>query len=149
MTREDCVFCRIVQGEIASHKIFEDDKTFAMLDVHPLAAGHTLVIPKTHVERVEDLDLETAKQLFATVRRLVGPIRRSVDASAATIGINNGREAGQVVPHLHVHIVPRVRGDGGGTIHSIMSRRPPLKEDLSGIARKIRDESTGSGQDAT
>ncbi len=136
-----CVFCHIVGDEEAGYKLFEDDQTLAMLDVYPLAVGHTLVIPKAHIERFEDMDPEVAKALFATVQRLIHPILRSVDAHASTIGLNNGREAGQIVPHVHIHIVPRFRGDGGGTIHSIMSRRPRVDADkMREVSEKIRSE---------
>ncbi|MCL4435614.1 MAG: HIT family protein [Thaumarchaeota archaeon] len=141
MTSKGCIFCRIVLGEIPSRKVFEDDSTLAVLDVSPLAPGHTLVIPKTHIERVEDLSPEISNALFSTVQHLTGPIRRSVNAQALTIGINDGREAGQVVPHVHVHLIPRTRSDGGGTIHSIMSRRPQLSDDeMTRIAVTILEE---------
>jgi histidine triad (HIT) family protein len=117
---EECIFCRIIRGESFAHKIFEDTTTLAMLDIHPLALGHTLVIPKAHTERVEDLAPNIARDLFSTVQRLAGPIRRAVNVPSLTIGINDGPEAGQMVKHLHIHIVPRSRNDGGGTIHSIL-----------------------------
>ncbi len=149
MSSEGCIFCRIVRGEIPSRKVFEDNSTLAMLDVSPLAPGHTLVVPKTHIERVEDLSPEISNALFSTVQRLTGPVRRSVGAHALTIGINDGREAGQVVPHVHVHIIPRDRSDGGGTIHSVMSRRPRLSEDdMTRIAEKILKEDS-SRRDVT
>ena len=145
MSSEGCVFCRIVRGEIPSRKVFEDDSTLAMLDVSPLAPGHILVVPKIHFERVEDLSPEISNALFSTVQRLTGPVRRSVNAHALTIGINDGREAGQVVPHVHIHISPRDRNDGGGKIHSIMSRRPRLSEDdMARIAEKILKEDSSS-----
>ncbi|MEE9585302.1 MAG: HIT family protein [Nitrososphaerales archaeon] len=150
MMREDCVFCKIIKGEIPSYKLFEDGKTFAMLDRHPLTNGHTLVIPKTHTARVEELDSEDAKSLFATVQRIIGPILRSVDAEASTIGINDGPEAGQVVPHVHIHIVPRSGGDGGGTIHSIIGRRLSIDDrSVSDVAERIQSEISKTSQDAT
>lgn len=152
MTRDDCIFCRIVRGEIPSHKIFEDDETLAILDKYPLAIGHTLVIPKEHIARVEGLNSEVSKLLFSTVQRLLGPILRSVGAPASTIGINDGHEAGQVVPHVHIHIIPRFGGDEGGTIHSIMTRRPHLDDTgIAKVAEKILNEVSKQGriQDVT
>ncbi len=143
MVSEGCIFCRIVQGEIPSRKVFEDFYTLAMLDVSPLAPGHTLIIPKAHINRVEDLSPEASKALFSTVQRLTGPVRRSVNAQALTIGINDGREAGQVIPHVHVHIIPRTQSDGGGTVHSIMIRKPRLTEnEMARIAEKILEDAS-------
>jgi histidine triad (HIT) family protein len=103
------------------------------------------LIPKTHVERVEGMNPETSASLFSTVQLLTGPVHRAVGAHALTIGINDGREAGQVVPHVHVHLIPRIQGDGGGTVHSIMSRKSQLTDDeLNRIAKKILDEVSSS-----
>jgi histidine triad (HIT) family protein len=119
-----CVFCRIVRGEAPAHVLHEDEHTLAFLDIHPLVEGHTMVIPKAHYETLEDLPPELVGQVFETVRKVSAAMRKALGAQATTIGINNGRAAGQVVPHLHIHIVPRYVGDGGGTIHSIIHRPP-------------------------
>ncbi|MEE9518687.1 MAG: HIT family protein, partial [bacterium] len=116
---DSCVFCAIVEGRIPSHKVYEDEKTLAFLDIHPSAPGHTLVIPKAHVVRVEDLLEEDARYLFAALHRIVGMIQDAVGAPASTIGINNGRESGQEVPHVHIHVIPRGKGDSGGIIQSL------------------------------
>ena len=99
---DNCVFCAIVEGRIPSHKVYEDEKTLAFLDIHPSAPGHTLVIPKAHIARVEDLPEEDARYLFAALRKIVGRIQEAMGAPASTIGINNGRESGQEVPHVHI-----------------------------------------------
>jgi len=116
----DCIFCKIIAGEIPSHKIYEDEHSFAFLDINPLADGHVMVIPKAHHEQIEDLDPALAGKLFETTQRISAHVRDKFNAPATTIGINNGKAAGQVVPHLHIHIVPRFDGDGGAHIHSIM-----------------------------
>ncbi len=97
------------------------------------------MIPKAHVTRVEDLSEEDAAALFGTLHRLVGKIQDAVDAPASTIGINNGRESGQEVPHVHIHVIPRLRGDRGGIIQGIArSFRRPREEEMRQIAMRIR-----------
>ena len=135
----ECLFCRIAQGQIPSHKVHEDDATFAFLDIRPLTKGHTLVIPKTHVPRFEDLPTKDAEALFRVVHALLPRICHAVGAPASTVAINNGRESGQEVPHVHVHIVPRTKGDPGGPIHALFATRPLLQEhDFPALADQIR-----------
>ena len=113
MTQKNCIFCKIINGEIASYKIFEDNYTIAFLDRFPISLGHTLVIPKVHIGRIEELNQKETVALFSTVQKIVGPILHSFDSSSSTIGINDGKDAGQVIPHIHVHIVPRTEGTLG------------------------------------
>lgn len=135
----DCVFCRIVRGETSAYKIFEDDKILAFLDVHPLARGHTIIIPKIHVARLENLGWEEANALFKTLHTLTKKVQDAMNAPATTIAINNGPESGQEIPHVHVHIIPRFRNDKGGPIHAIMRERPRLvRDEMSQIAQRIR-----------
>lgn len=139
MDKKDCVFCRIAGDQAFAHKVFEDDRTLAFLDAHPLSKGHTLIIPKVHVARLQDLELEDAKALFQTLYKLVGKVQEAVEAPASTLAINNGSESGQEVPHVHLHVIPRFRNDGGGPIHAIMRERPRLDADeMTRIARRIR-----------
>jgi len=141
MSNRSCIFCEIARGERTCYKVFEDSSTLAFLDVYPLAAGHTLIIPKVHKVRLGELSAEEGRALFETLMRIVEPVQRAVGAHACTIGVNDGRESGQVVPHVHIHIIPRFKGDGGGTIHSIISRRPDIDSgQLESIAGKIRQE---------
>jgi histidine triad (HIT) family protein len=126
---EDCIFCRILEGEIPSRTVHEDGSTFAFLDVNPLARGHTLVVPKTHHARVGELDPEDRDALFAAVGRLAPAVERAMDADATTIAINDGEAAGQEVPHVHAHLVPRHEDDGVGPIHALDWPRPELDDD--------------------
>jgi len=137
--QEDCIFCKIVAGEIPSRTVYEDDNVFAFLDVNPLAPGHTLVIPKEHYERVAELPAELSASVFSAVSSLTPRIESAVDADATTIGINNGPEAGQEVPHVHAHIIPRFEGDGGGPIHAVAGDEPLLSdEEMDKIESTIR-----------
>jgi len=139
----ECVFCRIIRGEVPSHKVYEDDKSLAFLDIHPSAPGHTLIIPKAHIARVEDLPEEDAAALFGALHRIVGSIQEAIGAPASTIGINNGRESGQEVPHVHIHVIPRYRGDRGGIIQGIArSHGRPSGDEMLCIAQRIRELAT-------
>jgi histidine triad (HIT) family protein len=136
---ERCTFCSIVRGEIPSLKVYEDEKSLAFLDINPSAPGHTWIIPKFHVARIEDLPEEDATALFRTLHRLVEPIQRAVEAHACTVGINNGPESGQEIPHVHVHVIPRSRGDRGGIIQGIARTGRPQRHEMAETAARIRE----------
>ena len=137
---DDCIFCQIVEGDIPSRTVYEDDDVVAFLDANPLAPGHTLVVPKAHHQFLGDLPEELSASVFAAVRELTPRVESAVDSDAHTIAINDGPAAGQEVPHLHVHVVPRFEGDGGGPIHAIAGQRPDLDDDeLDDIAEDIRE----------
>ncbi len=137
---DDCIFCSIVAGEIPSRTVYETDDVLAFLDANPLAPGHTLVIPKSHHEHVQDMPNDLAGDVFAVMQRLVHPIESAVDADGSTVAFNNGEVAGQEVPHTHGHVVPRFEDDGGRPIHSIFGERPELGDDeLDDIAASIAD----------
>jgi histidine triad (HIT) family protein len=128
-----CLFCRIVEGTIPAYKLYENDYVLALLDARPVAPGHTLLVPKTHAARIEDLTNEQAAALFGALHRIVGPIRDASTSDATTIGINNGPGSGQEVPH--VHIIPRRRGDRGGIVQQL---GPGGAGDPARIAEAIR-----------
>ncbi|PSP79120.1 HIT family protein [Halobacteriales archaeon QS_1_68_20] len=136
---EDCIFCAIVSGDQPGHVVYEDDSTVAFLDANPLAPGHTLVVPRDHHERVQDMPDDVARDVFRTIHRLVPRIEDAVDADATNVGFNNGETAGQVVPHVHGHVVPRFEGDGGRPIHAVAASQEDLDDDeLAAIAEDVR-----------
>jgi histidine triad (HIT) family protein len=136
---DDCIFCDIVAGDQPGHVVHEDDDVVAFLDANPLARGHTLVVPRDHHERLQDLPPETAAALFDAVHDLVPTIEAAVDADATNVGFNNGEVAGQVVPHVHCHVVPRFEGDGGRPIHAVAASQESLSDDeLAAIAEDVR-----------
>jgi histidine triad (HIT) family protein len=106
----DCAFCAIAAGETDAHVVFEDSRTLAFLDSRPLFPGHSLLIPRQHHETVWDLPDELLEPYFANARLLARAVREAVDAQGAFVAINN--VVSQSVPHLHVHVVPRSKGDG-------------------------------------
>lgn len=133
-----CVFCAIVAGDIPSQRIHEDDRVVAFLDIQPLARGHALVIPKVHAEKLEDADPEDAGALLRAAQTLAPRLCAAVGAQDATIAINNGPDAGQEVPHVHLHIVPRQAGDAAGPVHALFTKRPePDADDLAAIAAEV------------
>ena len=136
----DCVFCQIVDGDIPGRIVYEDDDVVSFLDANPLSKGHTLVVPRDHHERVADLPDGDRDAVFATLGRLAPVVEDAVDADGINVGMNDGRAAGQEVPHVHGHLVPRFEGDGGGAVHSIVRTRPDLPDDeLDAVADAIRD----------
>ena len=135
---DDCIFCAIVDGDIPARAVRETDHTVAFLDANPLAAGHTLVIPRDHHERLADVPDDVAATLFSEVKQLTSRIETAVDADGLNVGINDGSAAGQEVPHVHVHLVPRFDGVGGAPIHAVAGDRPDLSDaELDEIADAI------------
>lgn len=125
----DCIFCAIAKADIPSAKVYEDDRVFAFLDINPLRRGHVLVIPRNHVERLEDAPPEDAAALMKAARLIVNQLKGLTGDPDATVAINNGPGAGQEVPHLHLHIVPRAPEDTAGPIHALFRDRPEVPED--------------------
>lgn len=107
----DCVFCKIVSGEISSHKIYEDEHALAFLDIHPVRPGHTLVISKEHFENMSDATDKAVGHLAVLSKKLGKAIVKGTDAEAYNVSVNNGKAAGQVVPHIHFHVIPRASSD--------------------------------------
>jgi len=135
------IFEKIRDREIPSRIVHETDSVIAFLDAHPLAAGHTLVVPKEPYEHLQELPAELSTELFEVVHELTPVVEEAVEADATTIGINNGEAAGQEVPHVHVHIIPRFEGDDSGPLHAIAIDSPELSDDeLDEIAAAISGE---------
>lgn len=132
------IFSQIVEGEIPARVVYEDETTMAFLDANPLAPGHTLVIPREEYERLNDLPDDLASDLYDTLHRLIPAVEDAVDAPASNVAFNNGEAAGQEVPHVHGHIIPRFEDDGGNPIHAIAGSPPNLgDEELDDIAERI------------
>jgi histidine triad (HIT) family protein len=139
MSEEQTIFEQIVAGEIPSYTIYEDETTYVFLDANPLAPGHTLVIPKEPYERVNDMPPELLGDVFDVAGRLAEAIETAVDADATTMAINNGEEAGQEVPHVHLHIVPQFAEDNSRPIHALFEGADLDDDEMEEIAATIRD----------
>lgn len=122
----DCIFCKIVSGNIPSKKVYETPKSLAFLDAFPLVRGHVLVIPKVHYHKIQEMTKEDNADLFETVRIVTEKAERL--APSSLVAIHNGKESGQEVPHVHVHIIPRKLEDGAGPVHSMFAKRPKINE---------------------
>lgn len=134
----DCVFCRIVAGTAPASVIHEDDQAVAFLDLHPVHAGHTLVVPRRHVPDLRSCDAGLAAHLFAVAARLAPGIERATDADGFNVWTAAGRAAGQTVFHLHLHVLPRYHGDVFGPRPPGGPPPPASRSDLDALAARIR-----------
>jgi histidine triad (HIT) family protein len=110
MAEDNCLFCRIVSGEVAATIVYEDDKSVAFLDHRPLFHGHTLLVPRVHVETLGELPVSLVGPFFKTAQLLARAVEPALGAEGTFVAMNN--RVSQSVPHLHVHVVPRRRKDG-------------------------------------
>ena len=117
---DNCIFCKIGKGEIPAYKVYEDKKVLAFLDVKPHCKGHTVVIPKEHGVTIFDFKDTELQGLMIAVRKTMNRIQKVLAPDGFNVGWNHNSAAGQVVPHLHIHIMPRYLNDGGGSMHSIV-----------------------------
>lgn len=131
----DCLFCKIATKTIPAKIVYEDDHTVAFLDVMPRAPGHTMVVSKYHEPTLAVLPEDEVGSLFLAVKKTVELLMMGLHPDGVTIGINQGRASGQVVDHLHVHLMPRWQGDGGSPVQSVVSNAP--QEPLDEILKKI------------
>jgi histidine triad (HIT) family protein len=131
-----CVFCDIVQGVTPSHVIYEDKEFIAFLDKYPISIGHTLVLPKKHFGRVQDLSQKEFCALYARVYALNALITSRLGASASHISINDGRAANQLIPHVHVHIIPRSENDNAG----FTARKLLRAEEMNQVRERLKVE---------
>jgi len=112
MLDENCIFCRIIKGEIPSLKVYEDDKVLAFLDISPVNKGHILVIPKNHASNYLESDDKDISACAVAVKKIGKAVVRAVEADGFNIGVNTKKAAGQIVMHTHLHIIPRFNDDG-------------------------------------
>jgi histidine triad (HIT) family protein len=129
----DCIFCKIIKGEIPANKIYEDENSLAFLDITPTNPGHILLIPKKHYENLYDLPNETLKQLAPIIKKIAIAAKKGVQAEGINIGMNNEKSAGQLVPHAHFHIIPRFSNDG----HRLWKGKSYPEGQAEKIAEKI------------
>jgi histidine triad (HIT) family protein len=133
----ECLFCNIVSGKIPALIVAEDERHMAFLDINPSSTGHTVVIPKKHYSKIEEMPKAEAGALFGFISELSSSVMKAVGTENCNIGLNNGKVAGQEIPHVHVHIIPRFPGDGGVSIQQIV-KMPFNKEDLPKVAGAIK-----------
>jgi histidine triad (HIT) family protein len=112
MSAQECIFCKIASGQIPAVKIYEDEIVVAFLDIGPISDGHTLVMPRQHFEKVHNCPPELLGQIWTRLGRIADAVASAIGADGYNVLCNNGKAAGQLVDHLHFHIVPRKTGDG-------------------------------------
>lgn len=130
----DCIFCKIIAGDILANKIYEDNDWVAFLDINPVNLGHTLLLPKTHHRNLFDLPTELLTTLGQVLQKIAQAIKEGTGADGLNIGWNNEPAAGQIVFHSHVHLIPRFDGDGFAHWHG---KGGETKEDFIETQKKI------------
>ncbi len=128
-----CLFCDILDGNRDGHFLYRDDAHVAFLDKYPIDNGHSLVIPRKHHEKITDMSPADVGDLFTIIPKIAAAVLTATGADAFSIGQNNGRAAKQIIPHVHVHIIPRYASKG--TVWT--KRRIPDDAELAGLAAKI------------
>jgi histidine triad (HIT) family protein len=113
----DCIFCKIISGDVSAKILNETAHSISFLDAFPLARGHVLVIPKNHHQKIQDMSKEENADLFSLVHTMLSKVDSMTGATL--VAVHNGKNAGQEVPHVHVHLVPRSIDDSAGAIHSM------------------------------
>lgn len=128
-----CIFCKILNGDIPSNKVFENDNFIAILDAFPANEGHTLVIPKKHFENIFEIDEEILKEGYAIAKRIASSIKKSLNIENINILQNNGILAGQTVNHFHIHVIPRLEND------TVVMKSTPISIDNEKIKQIMLD----------
>jgi len=134
----ECIFCNIINKKQEAHVIFEDDSHIAIMDKYPIQPGHSLVMPKLHHEKIIDMSNDEVGELFSRIRSIARAILGITGADGFNIGQNNGRSANQIIPHVHVHIIPRFQKIGNSWARRMISKN----DDLDELAKKIRQNMT-------
>ena len=125
---KDCIFCKIVKGELPCYKIYEDDNFLAFLDIQPISKGHTLIIPKKHYNTFAETPAELLAKMIQVVHKIGQAVKKATNADGFNIGLNNGSAAGQIIMHTHFHIIPRFNDDGLHTWPSVECSEDEFKK---------------------
>ena len=123
----DCLFCKIINKQIPNYTVYEDENVLAFLDIHPCAKGHTVVVPKKHFADLSEMSAVDWQDMSGGLANVFSKIQKVLNPDGMNLGINNGQAAGQAVPHVHWHLIPRWNGDGGGSMHSIVKNGAEIK----------------------
>ena len=134
----NCIFCKIVRRELPSIKIYEDVDTLAILTIQPTNTGHTLVIPKEHVRNVFEASPEIWANVQETVRKVASAVEKGTQADGVNITMNNREHAGQIIDHIHIHLIPRFKNDG----LQLFPHHERREDEGEPIAEKIRNAIT-------
>ena len=133
-SNNNCIFCKIVSGELPSSKVYEDENVLAFLDIHPVNPGHTLVVTKKHFESVHDTPDDLICKIVIIAKKVANAIQAKLNAEGVNIGMNNGKAAGQIVFHSHIHVMPRYGNDS----FKLWQGKSSNTEERDKIAEKIK-----------
>jgi len=134
----DCIFCKIITGSIPAKILKETSQSISFLDAFPLAKGHVLVIPKNHHQKIQDMSQSENADLFSLVHEMTFKVDSI--SGATLVAIHNGEDAGQEIPHVHVHLVPRSKDDSAGPIHSMFDSSLNLSEsEINDVYNKLKN----------
>jgi len=133
----DCVFCKIIDGEIPAIKVLDEELVVAFMDINPSSKGHMLVVPKNHVENIFEIPESDLTALIKAVKRCAKAAKEALNAEGITILQLNGKASDQIVPHLHIHIIPRWKNDGLSM--STWEMKQGDMEEIQDIARKVKE----------
>ncbi len=134
----NCIFCKIAKKEIPSKTILETKNSIAFLDAFPVSRGHTLIIPKKHYEKIQNMSDIDSADLFGIVHKVISKVDKLTGATL--LAIHNGKDSGQEIPHVHVHLIPRQPTDLAGPVHSMFKKRPKLSdEELNKLCIEIKN----------
>lgn len=122
----DCIFCKIISGEIPAKFLAQTEYSVSFMDAFPLSQGHVLVIPKNHHERIQNMSKEENIDLFSLVQEMISKV--DTVSGSTLLAVHNGKDAGQEIPHVHVHLVPRSNSDSAGPIHSMFNSKIEMTE---------------------
>lgn len=134
MAESACIFCRIVRGELPSYKLYEDHDCLIILDVNPITVGHSLIITKMHYPTLLDTSPDLTAKIMQTVHKVIPTLLKATNTEGFNLFQNNGRCAGQLVPHLHFHIIPRASGDN---VRFNWNPKPADKTELEKLTAQI------------
>ncbi len=140
MNLNKCIFCEIVSGNIKARKIHETEYSMAILDAFPLKDGHSLIISKTHRPKIQDLSIKENSDIFSALYFLTEKIEKAMGCSSSLIGIHNGKDAGQEIPHFHIHIIPASKSNKNMSIHSLFDKKDIQSDKLDEHWRLILNE---------
>ena len=131
----ECIFCDVINGKLPSHMIYDDDDCLAILDRYPIDNGHSLIITRQHYEKITDMSIDDVSKLFSKVPKIINAIIKATGADAFSIAQNNGKSAKQIIPHVHIHLIPRYNKTG-----TLWTKRKIMSDDeLKQLAEKIKN----------
>ena len=131
----ECIFCDMIDGKLPHYVIYEDDDCLVILDKYPIDNGHSLIITKKHSEKITDMNIDEVSRLFSKIPKISNAIIKATDADAFSVAQNNGKAAKQIIPHVHIHVIPRYNATG-----TLWTKRKIMNDnELSELAKKIKN----------